>query len=91
MEAREHKTQALMTDRMRVALIKWASAVLESNWPEALRLIGLIEQQWLLYDFGEDEDIELPLFLEDTSERYAAGTPSSYEMDYSWTLGQKLF
>ena len=71
-EAREHKTQALITDRMRMALIKWALAILNSQWSEALRLIGLIEQQWLLYDL-EAESIELPLFLDEVSERYAAG------------------
>ena len=71
-DAKEQKTATLATERMRAALIKWTNAVLDSNWDQALKLIGIIEQHWMLYD-TEDESVELPLFLEDDTERYAAG------------------
>ena len=65
----------LETSRMRQAVKRWALAVLNNQWEEAMRLIGLIERRWMMLDHDEpdsDESSQRPRVLSDDEERCAA-------------------
>lgn len=62
----------LETAKMRTALIDWASSVLESRWPDAMKFFGLIETRWIELDLDEGVQ-DRPLILDEEVERAMAG------------------
>ena len=95
MEARERNASDLSTERMRTALIEWAKAVLDSEWENALRLYGMIEQQWINYEIeAELKEVEAtsgPILLADDIERCAAALHQSMRWVILGRWGKALY